>query len=200
MNKKERKIKCPICGNGFLEDVKSDYETFVKDSGREIRIIVNNLGRKRCSNCKEDFLDDEALDRIQKEKYRKLDLLTPEELKIIRAKLGYTQEEMAELLSVGEKSYFRWENGLSIQNKSIDRYIRLVFENSARNIPFLKELQKQYGEKKYEREKVALYIENSQSIERQEEEERSVRYIGHEAKIIKHDRKELEKIIKKLRK
>ena len=200
MNKKERKIKCPICGNGFLEDVKSDYETFVKDSGREIRIIVNNLGRKRCSNCKEDFLDDEALDRIQKEKYRKLDLLTPEELKIIRAKLGYTQEEMAELLSVGKKSYFRWENGLSIQNKSIDRYIRLVSENSARNIPLLKELQKQYGEKEYEREKVALYIENLQSIERQEEEERLVRYIGHEAKIIKRDRKELEKIIQKLRK
>ena len=48
----------------------------------------------------------DALNRIEKEKYKKLGLLAPEALKIIRERLGLTQEDMSELLAVGKKSYF----------------------------------------------------------------------------------------------
>ncbi len=37
---------------------------------------------------------------------------------------------MANLLGVGEKSYTRWENGRSIQNKSNDTLIRLLDKNA----------------------------------------------------------------------
>ena len=46
----------------------------------------------------------------------------------IRKKLGLTQEQMANLLNSGNKTYCRWENGTSIQTKSMDNLIRYTVE------------------------------------------------------------------------
>jgi len=175
----ETRSKCPVCNDGYLEKIVSDYSTFVKEGIKEVRIIVSKLERNRCSKCGEEYLPPDALDRINKEKYKKLDLLTPDELKMIREKLTRTQEEMADLLGVGKKSYFRWENGLSIQNKSMDRYIRLVAQNPE-NVLRLRELQGQ-EESHYDREKVAQYFQSIGNIEYSEEE--LVGQVGHEVEI-----------------
>jgi transcriptional regulator with XRE-family HTH domain len=52
--------------------------------------------------------------------------LIPDEIKAIRERAGLSQKEMGERLGVGEKTYIRWENGHSIQNKSIDNMIRCI--------------------------------------------------------------------------
>lgn len=195
MKNKKDKVKCPVCNVGFLEDIVSDYSTFVKDGIREVRIIVKNLKREKCFHCNEEFLPQEALDRIQVEKYKKLDLLTPEKLKSIREKLGRTQEEMSDLLGVGKKSYFRWENGLSIQNKSMDRYITLVAKNPE-NVFLLEKLERQ-KEKLYNKEKVAQYFSTIRRIDVDEKEEAPIGQVGYKAEIPDELKEKVQKVIKK---
>jgi putative zinc finger/helix-turn-helix YgiT family protein len=50
-------------------------------------------------------------------------LLTSEEIKIGRKRLGLTQKDLADLLSVGIASIKRWETGI-IQSQSMDRILR----------------------------------------------------------------------------
>lgn len=195
MKNKKNKVKCPICNVGFLEDIVSDYDTFVKDGIREIRIIVKDLKREKCLHCNEEFLSQEALDRIQVEKYKKLDLLTPEKLKSIREKLDRTQEEMSDLLGVGKKSYFRWENGFSIQNKSIDRYIRLVAENPE-NVFLLEKLRRQ-KEKLYNKEKLAEYFDIIHRIDVDKKEKVPIGQVGYKAEIPDELKEKVKKVIKK---
>ncbi|MCM8760828.1 MAG: type II toxin-antitoxin system MqsA family antitoxin [Candidatus Omnitrophica bacterium] len=139
MPENKEKVKCPLCNDGYLEDEISDHETYFREGTRNIKLVVKNLNIKRCNKCKEEFLPKEALNRVQAEKHKKRGLLTMEQLKEIRQKLGYTQEEMADLLGVGKKSYLRWEKGLYLQNKAMDRYIRLIAENPE-NINILKRI------------------------------------------------------------
>ncbi len=136
------KVKCPLCGNGFLDDEICDHETYVKDGAHNVKLILKDLPVKRCSSCKEEFLPKESLERVQLEKHKKLGILSNDQLKALRKKLGYSQEEMADLLGVGKKSYLRWENGLYLQNKAMDRYIRLIAENPE-NLRLLKRFAEQ---------------------------------------------------------
>jgi len=188
-----KKLKCPACNKGFLEEIISDYVTYAKDGNEKIQITVKNLKREICPICKEEYLGTEALDRVEEEKYRALNLLTPDQLKNIRKNLSLTQTEMANLLSVGEKSYFRWENGLSVQNKSIDKYIRLVYEHPE-NIRYLKELEIGPKTKDYEKQELEKYFDSLASIEATEED--LIAQVAHGVTIPEDKKKKIEEIIK----
>jgi len=136
------KLKCPLCGEGVLEDDIVDHDTYIRKGARNVKITIKNLAIKRCTKCKEDFVPKEAVEQLQTEKHKRRGLLTLEQLKEIRTKLGYTQEEMAELLGLGKKTYFRWEKGLFLQNKAMDRYVRLIAENPE-NLKILKRINEE---------------------------------------------------------
>jgi transcriptional regulator with XRE-family HTH domain len=67
---------------------------------------------------------------LENERYRRLGLLTPEEILQIRKRVDLSQTEMAEILGIGEKTYARWEAGYSLHNKSSDNLIRLFARNA----------------------------------------------------------------------
>ncbi len=60
-----------------------------------------------------------------------LGLLSPEELKAIREKYLLKQREMEEILSIGPKTWIRWERGKVVQSKSTDKLIRSIAEDPA---------------------------------------------------------------------
>ncbi|MGD0651998.1 MAG: helix-turn-helix domain-containing protein [Verrucomicrobiia bacterium] len=66
------------------------------------------------------FLDDEAMDAIDKAKSRHLGLLSPEDIRGLRVQLHLTQEEMSRLLKIGEKTYTRWETGRSRPSQAMN--------------------------------------------------------------------------------
>lgn len=68
----------------------------------------------------EIFLDDEAMDTIDKAKSRHLGLLSAEDIRGLRAQLHLTQEEMSCLLKIGEKTYTRWEAGRSRPSQAMN--------------------------------------------------------------------------------
>jgi HTH-type transcriptional regulator/antitoxin MqsA len=52
--------------------------------------------------------------------------LTDEDIKRIRKKLGFTQEEMAERLGVGLKTFARYETLSVRQSKAMDNLLRIL--------------------------------------------------------------------------
>lgn len=57
------------------------------------------------------YLDTEATAILDKVKARHMGLLTPEQIKTLRQRLGLTQQQISELLQIGEKTWTRWETG-----------------------------------------------------------------------------------------
>ena len=53
-------------------------------------------------------------------------LLTGEDIKNVRKKLNLTQEEMAEILGGGLKSFARYESGKVCQSRGMDNLLRIL--------------------------------------------------------------------------
>jgi len=119
--------KCPSCGNGILNKVHGQYETVFNDGEDERSLQVPGVDWLECPACGETLLGNIALKKIDQAKYEALGLLSPSDILALREKFGKTQEEMADILRVGSKTYCRWENGHFFQTKANDNYLRLVF-------------------------------------------------------------------------
>lgn len=72
-------------------------------------------------------MDDEANQQIS-DAFRELaGLLTPGQIRQNREQLGKTQREVAASLGIAEATLSRWETGAQIQQRAMDRLMRLYF-------------------------------------------------------------------------
>ena len=130
MKKRDHKEYCQKC-NEFTEyNVKKVNRTItVKEKTLNVEIY-----ECYCAKCGEKvFVYDyeKQNDIIVYDAYKKeVGLLTSTEIKNIRRKRGMTQIELARFLSIGDKDITRYESG-SIQNKCIDKMLRLVNDDSS---------------------------------------------------------------------
>ena len=74
------------------------------------------------------FLDGKALELLDKAKARRMGLLQPEEMKMLRKRLNLTQLEMSDLLQIGEKTYTRWESGRSRPSQVLNLLLRALWD------------------------------------------------------------------------
>lgn len=121
--------KCPLCGNRTLEPRSGEFRFDPPANIPGGAMIVPEANWLECASCGKRILDpelDKAIDRLR---YERLGLLSPNEIEAVRTRLGLTQVQMAELLGVGEKTYTRWEAGKSYHNTSSDNLIRLVAQS-----------------------------------------------------------------------
>ncbi|MFM8474490.1 MAG: type II TA system antitoxin MqsA family protein [Planctomycetaceae bacterium] len=117
---------CPICGQQTLDD---KVGTFVMAVPPEIPggdFQIANANWQACSSCGEEIIPDDLSKLIERTRYQRLGLLSPEQIKQVRARTGLSAVEMAQIIGAGDKSYTRWENGKSLQSKATDTLIRLV--------------------------------------------------------------------------
>lgn len=122
----KRDNKCPICGLGRLTEKKVKKAFEYKGQ----TYTVSNYLILECDTCNEALANDKENRRIEKELTdfrRKIDrLLTSNEIKFVRKKLGYTQEKMAELLGVAPKTFSRYENRQVTQSRAMDNLLRSI--------------------------------------------------------------------------
>jgi putative zinc finger/helix-turn-helix YgiT family protein len=116
---------CPACGEAMR----------VSDAG--IPVIVNGeivsvqgVRHLACPSCGEVMLGREEA-RTAHEKgvdaYRHVHgLLTAEDIRELRQRLGLTQSQFAGLLRLGLNTVSRWESGRNVQNVAMDMLLRLV--------------------------------------------------------------------------
>lgn len=116
---------CAECG-GELESSFAPIE----DTFKGTRVVVENVGHLVCGMCGEAFFMGEQADEYAAaldSGYRRANgLLSPDEIKGIRKRLGMSQEEFQALLGVGKTTVSRWESGRVIQPKAEDNLMRLV--------------------------------------------------------------------------
>ncbi len=154
---------CPICGAKVLEERRGEYIFEWPEGSAAQQSGFADAVWEACDACGEEILSPELSDRIEAEQYRIQGLLSPAEVRAVRERTGLSQVEMARLLGVGDKSYARWEVGLSVQNKSMDNLIRLAAEHPG----LFAELEAQREPDR--EEQVAAYIEHLPTLKAQDE-------------------------------
>jgi putative zinc finger/helix-turn-helix YgiT family protein len=118
---------CGKCRQQTVERETFPYSTDVQYDGRTYSVEVSEFHAPRCKNCGAIVLDDQANDQITGALRRQVGLLTPEQIRKNRESLGLRQRDFATLLGVGESTVSRWETGVQIQQRSLDKLMRLSF-------------------------------------------------------------------------
>lgn len=89
----------------------------------------------------EVFLDGQARARLEAAKARHMGLLTPDQIRELRAHLKLTQREIADLLQIGEKSWSRWETGRERPSRSMNVLLNALYDGRI-DIHYLRQLLK----------------------------------------------------------
>jgi putative zinc finger/helix-turn-helix YgiT family protein len=140
---------CPICGKGILKALSGEFKaTFEDNDGKRRDLLVPNITYEKCDSCGEELLDQDASKRISQAQRAAMGLLSADQIRAIRQKLGRTQRKMSELLGIGEKTYCRWESGTHFQSEAFDRYLRLL----TTDLNALKALERIQLEKEFDTE------------------------------------------------
>lgn len=120
--------RCEVCGSEDTEFLEGN-EIFTY-KGHDIE--VPGYKKLRCHNCGEAVAEPESVKAslpIVRDAQRRIDgLLTGNEIKNIRKSLGYTQEQMGNILGGGEKAFARYETGKVMQSKPMDNLLRILRE------------------------------------------------------------------------
>lgn len=123
--------KCGHCRERAVQLAVVPYTTDAEYDGRTYTITVPELRVPRCQNCGELVLDTNANRQITIALRHHLRLLTPEQIRQNREFLGLTQRQLASHLGIAEATLSRWETGSQIQQRVLDRLLRLYFSSAA---------------------------------------------------------------------
>ena len=123
---------CDECGR----EVTTTWQdhVFVYGADEAAAELPARLPVRRCDHCDFDYLDEEGERLKQAAVCRHLGVLTPQEIRGIRERLGLSRSALSKLTGVGEASLRRWEGGIKIQTPAYDRYLRLMSASSRSTI------------------------------------------------------------------
>lgn len=119
--------KCARCGARAVEPAVLSYSTDMEHDGRLYSVRVPSLGAPRCGKCGEIVLDVAANRQISEALRRQVGLLSPSVIRENREALALSQKEMASRLGIAEATLSRWETGGQIQQRALDKLLRLFF-------------------------------------------------------------------------
>lgn len=120
--------RCPTCGQPTLQPRQIDDEFEYGPEGERITIVAHAVPVQVCQNpdCGETLYGPEAARVRHRAICAAMGLLTPEQIKGLRERLGPSQEEFAGLTGIGVATLSRWERGRLLQTRALDRYLRLL--------------------------------------------------------------------------
>jgi putative zinc finger/helix-turn-helix YgiT family protein len=120
--------QCPECGQVAAQERVAPYE--FEHGGTKLTTMDRHMFCERCetvSYAGKQISDHElAVARAIREAEG---LLSAEELRRIRSKYRLRQTDMEQMLSIGPKTWTRWERGKVPQSKAADKLIRLIAED-----------------------------------------------------------------------
>lgn len=125
---KASRRRCISCRErAVAPTVLPTYTTELEHDGRSYTVSVKNLPVLQCENCKAIVLGDDANTAISAALRREAGLLSPEEIRANRERLGLTQKQLAQYLRISESTLSRWSTGAQIQQRAMDALLRVFF-------------------------------------------------------------------------
>lgn len=106
--------------------MKWSEHTFTYGLGDDAVDLTVEIPVRTCGSCGFEFLEHEAETRKHEAVCRHLGVLSPKEIRGIRAMHHMSRAEFSRVTGLGEATLNRWENAILIQNTANDRYLRLV--------------------------------------------------------------------------
>ncbi len=119
--------RCPECGKKDVWRRAVRHVSEIRHDGRVYTVEVPRLHVPRCRSCGELVFDNVADAEIAAALREQLGLLSTEQIRGNREKLGMSQRELADRLGVAVETISRWENGVLTQTRAMDRYLRVFF-------------------------------------------------------------------------
>lgn len=119
--------KCGTCGERTIVRTVMPYSLQYGYDGRTYTVAIPDLAVPCCTNCGEMVFDTLANRRIDQALRDQIGLLSPEQIRANREALGLTQEQLAASLGIAAATISRWESGYQIQQRAMDRLLRLYF-------------------------------------------------------------------------
>ena len=120
------KGKCPACGRHPLERryIRDEFDYGPEDA--HVRVVAEAVPVLACPACKEIFYGPDAEQAHHRAICKALGLLTPEQIRGVRERLGMSQAEFAQLTGIGVATLSRWEQGRLMQTRSLDGYLQVL--------------------------------------------------------------------------
>ncbi len=131
MSQRAYSPKCSDCRQRTMVLSPIPYSVTINHDGREYAVEIPSLTVPKCSNCGNFVLDDEALAEIDRAFRRKAHLLTPEAIREGRKRLGLDQQAFADRLGIAVSTLSRWENGIQVQQRSLNRAMTAYFRSAS---------------------------------------------------------------------
>lgn len=119
--------KCPRCRERQVFPATADYTATIEHDGRPYQVHVPSLETPRCRSCNALVMVEAANRRVSEALVEAAGLLQGAQIRQYREALGLTQKQLAAQLAVAEATVSRWETGAQIQQRSLDRFLRLFF-------------------------------------------------------------------------
>ncbi len=123
--------KCPLCGQAALAEHKGTYRLEPPPNIPGGTIVIHDTSWLHCASCQEDILPVELEAAMNRQRYQRLGLLLPEEIRRIRAQTGLSTRDMSNLLDVPEETYRRWETGHSLPTEAGSALLRRVDQDAS---------------------------------------------------------------------
>lgn len=117
---------CRECGEGKFELVQI---THLEKISNDNPVTVADIWVDRCNHCGEILFPGETAQFIEMVVADSTEQLNDQELEQIREMLGvHRQDDMSEILGLGEKTFHKWESGSQVPTRSMSYYIRVLAE------------------------------------------------------------------------
>ena len=122
--------RCGECGAVAVTAATIAYDAQIKHDGKVHSFHIPALPVDQCNECRELFFTNVSSDAKSDGLRKHLGLLLPTEIRELLVSHNLTQRKFASHLRVAEESVSRWLNGLSIQSRALDTFMRLYFANA----------------------------------------------------------------------
>lgn len=96
----------------------TEHRAAVKVETIEIEVYTDEFGN--------EVVTPESSILIDKTQARYMGLLAAMDIRALRERLGYSQDQLSELLGCGKKSLSRWENGREYPSQLVNTLLRLL--------------------------------------------------------------------------
>ena len=108
------------------QTAKRPFDIIIRDAPGKPPRVVETIEVEVIVNGDDEFLTPESSERIEQVRAHHMGLMTGNDIKEMRERLGLSQKELTELLQCGEKSLSRWENDHGLPTGLVNTLLRLL--------------------------------------------------------------------------